>query len=152
MRFAPPVLIGMFLVIATPAISGPLEDAELAFEARDFASALKIWGPLAEAGNAQAQFGLGALYHEEKNDNEAMKWYRSAADQGYPRAQHHLGFLYFAGLHVPKDYVLSYMWENLAAAQGEKGASDSRDSVASLMTPDQIAEAQRLSREWKPRK
>lgn len=42
------------------------------------------------------------------------------------------------------------MWFNLAGAQGDKDAVSNRDYAATLMTPDQIAEAQRLAREWKP--
>jgi TPR repeat protein len=68
----------------------------------------------------------------------------SCRDARHPRAQHYLAFLYAVGLQVPQDYVLSYMWDNLAAAQNEKGARLSRDSLASKMTREQIAEAQRL--------
>jgi TPR repeat protein len=51
---------------------------------------------------------------------------------------------------VPKDIVRAYMWFNLAAAQGLEGAEKYRDEVAQHMTPAQIAEAQKLAREWKP--
>jgi hypothetical protein len=51
---------------------------------------------------------------------------------------------------VPQDIVLAHMWSNLAAAQGNEPARGNRDLFASRMTPDQLAEAQRLAREWKP--
>ena len=51
---------------------------------------------------------------------------------------------------VPQDYVLAHLWFNLAAAQGDANAVDNRDIAASKMTRDQLAEAQRLARDWKP--
>jgi hypothetical protein len=56
---------------------------------------------------------------------------------------------------VPKDYVLAYMWENLASTSPlniGSVAGIARDRLTKLMTPDQIAEAQRLTQEWKPTK
>ena len=57
----------------------------------------------------------------------------------------------FRGATQLQDYVLAHMWFNLAAAQGEKVATDLRDSLAKKMTSAQIAEAQKLASEWKPR-
>src|SRR5665647_1597615 len=51
----------------------------------------------------------------------------------------------------PKDYVVAYMWFSLSAAQGDHDSAIQRDLVAKLMTPAQIAEAQKLAREWKPK-
>ena len=79
---------------------------------------------------------------------EAVRWYRLAAEQGYANAQINLGGMYYNGEGVPQDYVQAHMWSNLAAAQGNANAVANRDIAASLMTPAQIAEAQRLAREW----
>jgi hypothetical protein len=59
--------------------------------------------------------------------------------------------MYDNGLGVPQDYVIAHMWFNLAAAGGEIGAPKARAGVAEKMTPAQIAEAQELAREWKPK-
>ena len=59
---------------------------------------------------------------------------------------------YLYGSDLPQDYVLAYMWSNLAAAQGDANAAQTRQLVAEQMTKGQIAEAQRMSREWKPEK
>jgi len=59
--------------------------------------------------------------------------------------------MYLLGYGVPKDTVLMYMWFNLAAANGNKDTAKVRDLATKTMTPAQIAEAQRLSREWKPK-
>ena len=83
---------------------------------------------------------------------EAVRWYRLAADQGIARAQSNLGLLYENGEGVPQDYVQAHMWFNLAASRMASGhrqhAVDGRDRAAGQMNPTQIAEAQRLAREW----
>ena len=75
-------------------------------------------------------------------------WYLKAAEQGYAMAQNNLGVLYVIGEGVPQDYVSAHLWFNLAAAQGHKKAQNGQEIVAKRMTPDQIAEAQRMAREW----
>ena len=98
---------------------------------------------------------LGAIYQigegVTQDYAEAMRWYRKAAEQGDVTTQVQLGFMYSKVKGVPQDYVQAHMWYNLAAAQGDKDARESRDSLAKKMTPAQIAEAQRLAREWKPK-
>ncbi len=79
-----------------------------------------------------------------------MKWYRKAAEQGNADAQTTLGVMYANGEGVPEDFIQAHMWFNLAAAQGNELGRENRDIVAERMTPAQVAEAQRLAREWKP--
>ena len=81
-----------------------------------------------------------------------LKWYRLAADQGDADAQNNLGVMYANGEGVPQDYVRAHMWFNLSAAQGNQDAAENRDSIAKRMTPAQIAEAQKLAREWQPKR
>ena len=90
---------------------------------------------------------------------EAAKWYRLAAEQGNPTAQSNLGSMYYSGQGVPQDYVQAYMWVDLAASRfppsaidDRNGAAHNRDIVASKMTAEQLAEAQKLAREWKPKR
>ena len=74
---------------------------------------------------------------------------RTCAEQGNARAQEILGIRYSAGTGLPVDNVLAYMWLNLAAAQEQSiTAPTFRDLTAQKMTREQIAEAQRMSREW----
>jgi TPR repeat protein len=87
--------------------------------------------------------GRGVLQDYKK----AVQWYAKAADQGDAWAQNNLGFLYLNSLGVPQDYVQAYKWFNLSAAQGLEMARKNREIVLKEMTPDQIAEGQRLSRE-----
>jgi TPR repeat protein len=81
----------------------------------------------------------------------AMRLFRPLAEQGYAQAQHNLGSMYDNGQGVPQDYVLAHMWFNLAAAQGREIAKGLRDIAAKNMTREQLAEAQRLAREWAPK-
>ncbi len=121
---------------------------------QDYAQAVKWYRLAADQGLAFAQYRLGAMYDGgqgvPKDYVQAVKWYRLAADQGFTDAQANLGFMYAYGQGVPKDYVLAYMWSNLGAAGGGLG-SGGRDGFATYMTPAEISEAQRLSREWKPK-
>jgi hypothetical protein len=80
----------------------------------------------------------------------------SSGQQGHTAAQSNLGFAYRDGQGVPQDYVQAHTWLNLAAAQakpvaGHNIAAEARDSIAAKMSLAQIAEAQRLAREWKPK-
>ena len=123
---------------------------------QDYQEAVKWYRKAAEAGDAYAQFKLGTCYYYGRGVNqdyaEAANWYRTAANQGDVDAEQGLGFMYDMGQGVPQDYVEAYKWDNLAAAQGDKYASYNRDALVSSMTPDQIAEAQQLTRQFKPRK
>jgi hypothetical protein len=82
---------------------------------------------------------------------EAVKWYRLAAERGDGLGQRNLGVMYQNGWGVPQDYIQAYMWFNLAATRGREDVMSNGEFVASMMTPDQIARAQLLAREWKPK-
>jgi TPR repeat protein len=87
-----------------------------------------------------------------ENDAEAVKWYRLAADQGEASAQHNIGHMYARGDGVPESRVDAYFWWNLAAAQGLADAKTNKAVIEKTMTREQIAEAQRRSAAWKPKK
>ena len=121
----------------------------------DVAAAVRELEPLAEQGNAEAQFNLGSLYYQgwgvPQDYKEAAQWMRKAAEQGHVFAQATLGSLYAEGVRgVEKDYPQALMWFICAAARGDMEALEFRDSLANRMTPTQITEAQRLAREFKP--
>jgi TPR repeat protein len=63
----------------------------------------------------------------------------------------HLAVMYSKGEGVPENYVEAYKWWALSAAQGNATAKKGRDLLRDIMTPDQIAEGQKLAAEWKPR-
>ena len=86
-----------------------------------------------------------------RDDTEAAKWFRLAADQGYAMAQNNLGSLYARGEGVPKDYVQAYMWFALSAEQDNALAVDNLKAAADELTPDEIAHAKDLAAQWKPK-
>ncbi len=185
--------------IATLSFTGPVQPAEAAYAAYqkgDHVRALRRLRPIAQQGDARAQFLLGSIYYTARgnlrDDSEAAKWfdlaahqgdaaaefrlglmysegqgvpqdhaeaarwYRRAADKGYAPAQYNLGLAYAAGEGVAQDHLAAHMWLNLAVAQfpasdarNRSMAIRSRDVVANKLTREQIAEAQKLAREWR---
>ena len=105
--------------------------------------------------DAEAQFRRGLQYYQgdgvARDYAAAALWYRKSAGRGYGDAQNSLSLLYDKGRGVAQDFVQAHMWLNLAAAKGNATASKNRDAVTGKMTPAQIAEAQRLAREWRPK-
>jgi TPR repeat protein len=182
----------LVLSYAVPVAAGSLEDGRAAHEHRDFAIAERLFRPLAEHGNAIAQYNLGVMYYKGEgvpqsyphavswyrhaawqgdasaqlelglmcykgqgtlqNYAEALTWFPKAADQGSAQAQFNLGAMYANGQGVPQDYIHAHMWLSLSAAKCETRAVNLRDIVAAKMTVAQVAEAQKLAREWKPTK
>jgi len=122
---------------------------------KDSVQAVDWYLKSAEQGNAKAEFNLGVLYATgdgmPKDSAQAAFWYRKSAEQGASYGQSNLGAMYFRGEGVPRNLVIAYMWRNLAAAQGDEIAKKAIEVFKKTMTPAQIAEGQRLSREWKPK-
>jgi len=163
-RMALVVLVAWLMGVAAvgTAIAGPFEDGVAAYGRGDFAGAAKHFREAAEQGDAWGQALLGSMYNEgqgvPQDYAEAVTWYRKAAEQGNASAQFNLGFMYDNGQGVPQDYVRAHKWTNLAVSRypaSEKGrrekAVKNRDIIAAKMTPAQVAEAQKLAREWKPK-
>jgi TPR repeat protein len=126
---------------------------------RDFAEAARWWRKAADQGYPSPQNSLGAAYYRGRGVTQdygkASKWYERAADQGHAKAQYNLGIMYADGTGVPQDYVIAHMWLNLAAAHLNPGpehddAMKRRDALAARMTPDQVGEAQKRAREFRP--
>jgi len=148
-----PLLVGLLLV---PARGQADYQAGIdAYLRGDYETALAEFRPLAEQGHASAQYNLGVMFDNglgvPQDYREAAKWYRFAAEQGKVKAQSNLASMYHFGQGVLQDDVLAHKWADLAASQGGEDAVKIRDAVARSMTPQQIAVAQRLAREWKPK-
>jgi TPR repeat protein len=129
---------------------------------RNDGEAAKWFRLAADQGDVAAQFRLGLMYSEgqgvPQDHAEAANWYRLAADSGYAQAQYNLGLAYAAGEGVPHDNVMAHLWLNLAVAQfpasdtrNRSSAVRSRDVVANKLTREQISEAHKLARAWRPR-
>ena len=122
---------------------------------KDEAQAVAWYRKAAEQGFAPAQHALGLMYAEglgvPKDEAQAVAWFRKAAEQGDAVAQYNLGASYAEGRGVPKDLVQAHVWFSLSSIQGLKYAAENLDTLAKLMTRGQIAEAERLARDFKPR-
>ena len=106
----------------------------------------------AQQGSAAAQYRLAVLHDNgwgiPRDDAKAVHWYRRAAVQGHTLAQHDLAFMYWAGRGVNKDKVQTYMWLSIAVGGGSVLMGKHLRRVAAAMTPAEIAEAERLARDW----
>jgi uncharacterized protein len=113
---------------------------------------VQLYQDSAENGEADAQYKLGLLYLTGngalQDFAEAAKWLKRAAEQGYALAQYELGLIYRTGYGLGVDPVKSYMWLNLAAAAGIQQAVAARDEVMRSLNSNQLAQAQKVSREW----
>ena len=126
------VLVSAF---AAPLAAGTFEDAVDAHARGDYAKALRLIRPLANDGNATAQFNLGVMYLTgrgvQQDYSAAALWFRKAAEQGYALAQTNLGTLYRDGRGVTQGYAEAVIWYRKAADQG--------DAVAEFLLGNQYA-------------
>ncbi len=93
----------------------------------------------------------GVDAYEKGDYATALKESRVLAEQGNAPAQYNLGLMYANSRGVPRDDVQAHMWLSLAVARGNELARIHRDRMTRQMTPVQLAEARRLTREWKPK-
>ncbi len=140
------VIVAVMLGMAFPAVAGTVEDLRAK----------------ADRGDAAAQYSLGQMYSNgdeglPKDPEQAVRWWRLAAEQGHPLSQYRLGLMYRFGKGVTKDYVQAYKWVSLAAsrfppdyARLESVIRD-RENIPKLMSAAQIAEAQKLIEAWEPK-
>lgn len=139
---------------------------------KNTALALQWYKKAAEKGLVRAQVSLAQLYYDGKLVTQdyslAAQWFERAARQGDQSAQSQLANMYESGTGVPQDFLLAYFWDNLAASRplppsdaaggllrglaevNRKLQAESRDRLQSKLTPSQLAEAQQMSRLWKP--
>ena len=148
-------LIAVGCAEGEPEESAICADIDIASPVENERTAVKYLDVLlcAEQGDSLALYWLGYMYTYgegvAEDKTEAVRWYRLSAEQGHLGAKSNLGRAYATGEGVPEDAVLAYMWYNLAAAQGRAGLyREIKDRLEDQMTREQIAEAQRLSREW----
>ncbi len=146
------MLVGLSLMLSIPAWAD-FQAGMDAYNRGDYDTALKELRPLAEQGHAKAQLKLGIMYSQgqgvPQDYVQGAKWVRLAAEQGDVDAQYTLSRMYFEGLGVPHDFLLALMWTNLAAAQGSEAAIEVQKVLGEKLRDDQVAEAQRLAREWR---
>jgi hypothetical protein len=94
--------------------AGPFEDGAAAYDQHEYATALRLWLPLAEQGHRAAQFNVGLIYEKgfgvPQDALEAARWYLMAAQQGEVQAQYNVGVLYETGRGPAKDLEQARKW------------------------------------------
>ena len=120
-------IIAIVLLLAVQSASAVDFWAGSAYYLRgDFAAVLREWRPLAEQGDAQAQFYLGIMHTNgegvPEDDRQAAYWFQKSARQGNPQSQYHLGILYANGAGVPEDDPQAVYWFRKSAEQGDARA------------------------------
>jgi len=128
---------------------------------KDYAEAMKWYRKAAEQGDGEAQNNIGVMYEKGQGVWEdyaaAVEWYARAAEQGVPRAQNNLAIMYATGKGVAQDLFTAYIWFDIAASgfaasdpESRKQALENRDNVAYNLSVEQVEQAKKLSKEWKP--
>jgi len=136
------LLTALFLLSAAPALgaSPPDSPARSSFDAgmraltaRDFTGALAAFGPLAAAGNGDAQFMLGVMHENglgvARDLAAAASWYAKAARAGIASAQYNLAVFYQLGKGVAKDPGQALYWFRKAAEQGHSRAQNNLGTI-----------------------
>jgi hypothetical protein len=107
--------------VAAGARAQNYDDGMRAYDAGDLAKALEIWGPVAENGDAVAQYSLGKLLENggagvPRDLVAAARWYQRSASQGVAAAQNNLGLMYAQGRGVPQDVArAAKFWRDAGA-------------------------------------
>jgi TPR repeat protein len=146
------ILSLLLFPFCAPVLVDDYQDGLDAYNRKDYKTAFEKWEPLAEQGNAQARSNLGVRFAHglgvTQDYKEAVKWFRLSAEQGEAEGQYNLGVMYAKGLGVSQDYVQAHMWFSISGNNKYENGRKVRGIIEKQMTSDQIAEAQRLAREW----
>ena len=130
--------LALLLALGTPLAHAGLKDAQAAYKRQDYAAAFKEFTPLAQAGNATAQYRLGVMYAEgegvAQDYQQAHSWFLKAAKQGHVEAQNSLGLMYMEGMGVPRDEKQATFW--LEKAAKKSGDKQTQQIIKALLDPE----------------
>jgi TPR repeat protein len=151
------VLLVFALVLCGPCLAADA-DADFrtgldAFNVANYDRAFAAWGPLADAGDARSQSGLGFMYYSgrgvPRDSQRAAELFSRAAEQGEPTAQLFLALMYFRSDGVPANLPLALMWMELAMSGGQSEAYEWRGMIMGSMSEAEREEAWRLLARWR---
>ena len=145
--------VGLALaLLAVPATAGAqtFADGLAAAEAGDFATAMTLWRPLAEAGDHDAQYGIGRLYRDglgvAADPLRAFPWFQKAAEAGHVGAAFSLAAMYDAGDGVAQDLATAAAWYTRAA---EGGLAEARYNLGFMYERGEgVAQDPRKAADW----
>jgi hypothetical protein len=131
--------------------------AHAAADRGDYDEAVRLWRPLAERGDPDAQYNLGVMYHlghgVPVDTRVAFSWYRKAADKGVGVAMGNLAILLVNNAKSPTDFVQAYKWLTLSIdlihdPALRQSMAHNRSVIAANMTPAQVEAGESLARAW----
>lgn len=134
------VLLYVFIVLSG---CGQETDPKKAFDKGNYETAYKLWAPIAEQGDAEAQNYLGIMYYlgfgVSRDYKKAIQWYEKAATAGHADAQRNYGDMLHFGRGVQKDNYKAYKWYFAASQQGNIGAGKQIEVIAASgnLSPNQ---------------
>jgi len=119
------LLVVSVWLCSTAAVAGLKEGYE-ALSRKDYVTAANEYRPLAERGDAEAQYRIGRMYEfgngYPQDKAQGIAWIRKAAAQGHADAEQELGVIYATGDGAKQDNVQAVAWFRKAAEQGEATA------------------------------
>lgn len=149
--FLRPIFIVVLFTLCAGAQAG-LQEGLRAYSKGNFPAALKELKPLAEKGDAKAQYMLAIMYENgqrvARDYKQAALWFSKSSEQGNDQAMLHLAAMYSSGRGITPDFVLAHKWYDLAGAAGNEYAYHVMKSLEARMTPRQIEKAKALAKEW----
>jgi localization factor PodJL len=118
----------------------------------DAAKAAALYQAAAAQGNRHAMSNLAVLYAagNDRNFADAARWFQRSAALGYVDAQFNLAVLYERGDGVPQSLLDAYKWYAVAATSGDAVAKTRADAIATQLSADELAAAQKAALEFKP--
>ncbi len=143
------ILFASIVIVATGVAADEGFDPWQAVRNGEFDRVYARYVPLAEDGNTDAQLFLGNVASFRNQDDEAVEWYRRAADGGDAQAMALLATSYMQGKGVQRDPLKAYAWYALASEAGHPNADRARDAIATQMSEGQVAEASELADQWR---
>ena len=146
-------------LLITPTFFVTVEKGSAAYAQGDYAKALSIMRPLADDGEAAAQFYMGEMYRfgrgVKKDEVRSAVWYKKAANNGSSDAQYALGMMYANGIGLDPDYVEAYRWLSLAnfrlspwETERRDKAVKTRDKLLTIMPQADVDRAKALVLAW----
>lgn len=149
------------LALFSTLASAGYDEAVLAYSNGRYEEALTEFQRLSAEGDVQSTYFVGFFHHNgfgvKRDDAEAAKWFRRAADRNHPLAQFYMGKLSEQGKGVEKDPVAAYMWYALSvkSSANERDAAYTQKEINRLerkMKPEQVEKAKEMVKSWSPAK
>jgi TPR repeat protein len=132
----------------------PLQVKAVYIDQKKNAELIPVYEPLANDDNIVAQYYLGRVYYnlpttpKAPNYHNALRYFQTAASEGWPDAQNAYGVMLMNGRGVPLNRVEAYKWFSIAAQAGHQKAQSNLSLVSSQMTMDEVYEGEKNASYW----